>query len=187
MLHACLYTICFVFCYTSWHFYAFSGTNLLTRCHSVSSLFSAIFVFQKSYTGNILGIGRNKSRDPIFPDTRRSPKQRRRGSRGQPHHRVARPTPGLRHQVVGPPGPPPDAALLPIYSSWRESLKTRSIFLETYCKPPPSSTWDREGPEALPGTLPERGITTEGLLHHHACLRSDAWVVYLGLRVHSSS
>jgi hypothetical protein len=61
MLHACLYTICFVFCYTSWHFYAFSRTNLLTRCHSASSLFSAIFVFQKSYTGNILGIGRNKS------------------------------------------------------------------------------------------------------------------------------
>jgi hypothetical protein len=42
-------------------FYAFSRTNLLTRCHSVSSLFSAIFVFQKSYTGNILIIGQNKS------------------------------------------------------------------------------------------------------------------------------
>jgi hypothetical protein len=40
---------------------------------------------------------------------------------------------------------------------------------------------------ALPGTLPEREITTRGLLHHHACLRSDVWVVYLGLRVHSSS
>jgi hypothetical protein len=62
MLHACSYTICLVFCYTSWRFYAFSGTNLLTRPHSASSLFSAIFVFQKSYTGNILGIGRNKSR-----------------------------------------------------------------------------------------------------------------------------
>jgi hypothetical protein len=62
MLHACFYTICLVFRYTSWHFYAFFGTNLLTRCHSASSLFSAIFVFQKSYTGNILGIGRNKSR-----------------------------------------------------------------------------------------------------------------------------
>jgi hypothetical protein len=60
MLHACLRIICFVFCYTSWHFYAFSGTNLLTRCHSASFLFSAVFVFQKSYTGNILGIGRNK-------------------------------------------------------------------------------------------------------------------------------
>jgi hypothetical protein len=45
MLDACFYTICLVFCYTSWRFYAFSGTNLLTRCHSVSSLFSAIFVF----------------------------------------------------------------------------------------------------------------------------------------------
>jgi hypothetical protein len=51
--------------------------------------------------------------------------------------------------------------------------ETRSIFNETYCKPPPSLTRDREGPEALPGTLPERGITTGGLLHHHACLRSD--------------
>jgi hypothetical protein len=57
MLHACLYTICFEFCYTSWRFYAFPETNLLTRCHSASSLFSAVFVFQKSYTGNILGIG----------------------------------------------------------------------------------------------------------------------------------
>jgi hypothetical protein len=45
MLHACLYIICFVFCYTSWHFYAFSRTNLLTRRHSASSMFSAIFVF----------------------------------------------------------------------------------------------------------------------------------------------
>jgi hypothetical protein len=51
------YTICLMFRYTSWHFYAFSGTNLLTSRHSASSLFSAIFVFQKSYTGNILRIG----------------------------------------------------------------------------------------------------------------------------------
>jgi hypothetical protein len=55
-----------------------------------------------------------------------------------------------------------------------KTLSTRSIFQKTYCKPPPSSTRDREGLEALPDTLPERGITTGGLLHHHACLRSDA-------------
>jgi hypothetical protein len=54
-----------------------------------------------------------------------------------------------------------------------KTLRTRSIFHETYCKPPQSSTRDREGPEALLGTLPERGITTGGLLHHHACLQSD--------------
>jgi hypothetical protein len=127
MLHACLYTICFVFCYTSWRFYAFSRTNLLTRCHSASSLFSAIFVFQKSYTENILRIGRKKAKVPFFLDTRRSPKQRRRGTRGQAHHRVARPA-GPCHQVVWPPGPPPDAALLPIYSPRRGKPKSPNQF-----------------------------------------------------------
>jgi hypothetical protein len=33
-------------------------------------LFSAVFVFQKSYTGNILRIGRNKSRSSYFTDTK---------------------------------------------------------------------------------------------------------------------
>jgi hypothetical protein len=33
-------------------------------------LFSAIFVFQKSYIENILGIGRNKSRSSYLPDTK---------------------------------------------------------------------------------------------------------------------
>jgi hypothetical protein len=54
-----------------------------------------------------------------------------------------------------------------------KTLSPRSIFQKIYCKPLPSSTRDREGPEALLGILPERGITTGGLLHHHACLRSD--------------
>jgi hypothetical protein len=38
-------------------------------------MFSTIFVFQKSYTGNILGIGRNKSRTSRYllklPEDRR--------------------------------------------------------------------------------------------------------------------
>jgi hypothetical protein len=32
---------------------------------------------------------------------------------------------------------------------------------------------DQEGLEALPGTLPERGIITGGLLHRHAFLWHD--------------
>jgi hypothetical protein len=57
-----------MFRYTSWHFYAFFGTNLLTSYHSASFLFFAIFVFQKSYTGNILEIGQNQSQSPrILP------------------------------------------------------------------------------------------------------------------------
>jgi hypothetical protein len=84
-------------------------------------------------------------------------------------------------------GPPPDHArawcgplvhlLTPPFRLYipldEKTLRPRSIFHGTYCKPPPSSTRDREGPEALLGTLPERGITAGGLLHHHAFLRSD--------------
>jgi hypothetical protein len=162
-----------VFCYKRYRFYAFSETNLLTRRHSSSSLFSAIFVFQKSYTGNILRIGRNKSRTSYFSRHETKSEDETEGARGRPHPRAVRPSPSPCHQGVSRPGPPPDAALPPIYSPRWEKSKTRSIFLETYCKPPPSSTRDREGPEALPGTLPERGITAGGLLHHHGRLRSD--------------
>jgi hypothetical protein len=41
-----------------------------------------------------------------------------------------------------------------------KNLSPRSIFHETYCKPPPSSTRDWEGPEALPDTLPEAFFIT---------------------------
>jgi hypothetical protein len=68
-----------------------------------------------------------------------------------------------------------------------KNLEDGSLFLETYCKSPLSSTRDREDLGALPGTLPKRGIPAGGLLHHHGRLQSDVWVVYLGLRIHSSS
>jgi hypothetical protein len=95
MLYACFYTICLLFRYTSWHFYAFSETNLLTSRHSDSSLFSAVIVFQKWYTGNILRIGRNKFLKSYF--SRKLPKIRRGdwvGPRGG--H-----TPGRRGQALG--------------------------------------------------------------------------------------
>jgi hypothetical protein len=173
MLHACLYIICFVFCYTLWRFYAFSKTNLLMRRHSASSLLLLFLYFRKATQEIFSELDETKAKIHIFPEASQSLKLRRRRTRGQAHHRVARPSPWPRHQVVWPPGPPFDAALPPIYSPRRENLRTPINFHETYCKPPPSSMRDREGPEALPGTLPERGITVGGLLHHHACLRSD--------------
>jgi hypothetical protein len=130
MLHACLCTICFVFCYISWRFYAFFGTNLSTRCHSASSLFSVIFVFQKSYIGNILGIGRNKSWSSSFSRHEMESKAETEGARGQPHHRVAWATRWPRHQVVWTPGPPPDITLLPIYSPRWGNPKDPNSFLE---------------------------------------------------------
>jgi hypothetical protein len=82
MLHAYFYTICLVFCYTSRRFYAISRTNLLTRCHSASSMFSAVFVFQKSYTGNILKIGRNKFQKSYFSQTKDEDRKRAGGGPG---------------------------------------------------------------------------------------------------------
>jgi hypothetical protein len=177
-----------VFCYTSWRFYAFSGTNLLTRRHSASSLISAVFVFQKSYTGNILGIGRNKSRTSYFSRTRVGVQSKDGGGPGPGHTLGWRgPGPGratrgwapLVHLLTSP-----FRLYIPLDG---KNLNARSIFHETYCKPPPSSTRDREGPEALTDTLLERGIPAGGLLHHHGRLWSDVWVVYLRLRIHSSS
>jgi hypothetical protein len=84
------------------------------------------FMFQKSYTGNILGIRRKKSRTSYF--YRSFAKTEDEIEEGQPHHRVVWPSPWLRHQVVRPPGPPPNATLSPIYSPRREKPKGRIAF-----------------------------------------------------------
>jgi hypothetical protein len=68
MLYACLYTICFVFCYTSWHFYAFSRTNLLTRCHSVSSCFCCFCVLEKLHRKYSRNWTKQKPKFLFFPE-----------------------------------------------------------------------------------------------------------------------
>jgi hypothetical protein len=187
MLHACLYTICFVFCYTLWRFYAFFGTNLLTRCHSVSSCFLLFLCFRKATQEIFSELDETKPNLLFFPKRR----EVRRWDGGGPEasHTLGWRGPGPGHATRGWGClvhllTPPFRLYIPLDG---KNLKTGSIFLETYCKPPSSLTRDREDPGALPGTLPERGIPAGGLLHHHGRLRSDVWVVYLGLRVHSSS
>jgi hypothetical protein len=161
MLHACSYTICFVFCYTSWHFYAFSGTNLWTRCHSASSLFSAIFVFQQSYTGNILRIGRNKRRTFYFYRSFAKTEDETEGGQGPatPQGGAAQPlaVPTYGEGAWSTSWHCPFAYKVP---STGKNLKDESLFHKTYCKPPPSLPRDREDPGALPGTLLEAFYTT---------------------------
>jgi hypothetical protein len=130
MLHACftLFALCFV--YTSWHFYAFSVTNLLTRCHSASSCFLLFLCFREVTQEIFSELDETKPEVPIYLTRRWSPKESRRRTKGQPHQVVARATPRLQHQVVWPHGPPPDIALLPIYSLRRENHKGPNTFLE---------------------------------------------------------
>jgi hypothetical protein len=95
--------------------------------------------------------------------------------------------PGLRHQGVSHLGPPFDAALSPISSPRREKPKGWISFPRNILQATAIIVARSGGSRALPGTLPERGIPVGGLLHHHGRLRSDVWIVYLGLWVHSSS
>jgi hypothetical protein len=109
----------------------------------------------------------------IFNGASRSLKRRTRKARGWPHHQGARPRPWPRRPMVRATWSTSDAAPSPIKTPRWEKPKHLINFPETHHDPPPSSTRDWEGPEALPSTLPERGIATGGLLHRHACLRRN--------------
>ena len=70
-------------------FYAFSGTNLLTRCHSASSYVSAFFCFRKVTQEIFSKLDVTKANVPFFTvPKRRTEEETEKGSR------VATPTLG---------------------------------------------------------------------------------------------
>ena len=69
MLHAYFTPISICFIYTSLHFYAFSGTNLLTRCRRASSCFLLFLCFRKVTQEIFSELDNSKAEVPIFPDT----------------------------------------------------------------------------------------------------------------------
>jgi hypothetical protein len=102
MLHACFTPIALCFVYTSWHFYAFSRTNLLTRCHNASSCFLLFLCFRKVTQEIFSELDKTKPEVPIFPVTRWSPKQRWRRAPRWPHHLVMPPPLVVLGCGVGP-------------------------------------------------------------------------------------
>jgi hypothetical protein len=135
--------------------------------------FLLFLCFRKATQEIFSELDETKAEPPIFPEQELESKAETEGSRTWPHPRAARAKPWPCHQGVSP----LVHLLTPPFCLYilldRKNLKARSIFHETYCKPPSSSTRDWEGPEALPGTLPERGFATGGLLHHHGRLQSN--------------
>jgi hypothetical protein len=136
-------------------------------------IFCCICVLEKLHRKYSQNWTKQKPNLLLFNEASRRPKRRQRGATGQPHHRAARPAPGPRPLWVRLPWSTSDAAPSPIKTPRREKPKDSINFLETHRDPLSSSTQDWEGPEALPGTLPERGIAIGGLIHRHACLRRD--------------
>jgi hypothetical protein len=129
MLHACFTPIALCFVYTSWRFYAFFGTNLLTRCHSVSSCFLLFLCFRKVTQEIFLELDKTKLEVPIFPDTRRSPKKRWRRARRWPHHLVVRVHPWLCHHLVWAPWCPLTSPLR-LYKASDAKTLDKSMFFQ---------------------------------------------------------
>src|SRR3954471_16546101 len=67
MLHACFVYIPTCFMCTFIHFLAFSGTNLLTRCRSVSSCFLLFLCSRKVAQEIFSELDQTKAEVPIFP------------------------------------------------------------------------------------------------------------------------
>jgi hypothetical protein len=82
MLHARFTPIDLCFVYTSWHFYAFYGTNLLTRCHSAISCFLLFLYFRKVTQEIFSELDKMKAKPPIFPDMKTESKAEMEESQG---------------------------------------------------------------------------------------------------------
>jgi hypothetical protein len=160
MLHACFTKIALCFVYTSWHFYAFSGTNLLTRCHSVSSYFLLFLYFRKVIQEIFSELDEMKPEVPILLSRTRSPKGRRRRAGRRPHHRVAQVTPWPCHRMVWALHVPCDIAPPPINCLRRKNPK--GIGIHPWKVPQHRHHRRRVlGDRSLcSGTLPRRGIAS---------------------------
>jgi hypothetical protein len=158
MLHACFTPIALCFVYTSWNFYAFSGTNLLTRCHSASSCF-LLFFYSRFLPKEIFSeLDETKPEVPIFMSYTWSPKGRQRRAGRRPHHSVVRTHLWTRHRMVWAPRAPSDIALPPINCLRRKNPKSIGIHprkVPQRCRHRRPILGDRS---LCSGTLPGQGI-----------------------------
>ena len=154
--------------------YAFSGTNLLTRCRRASCCFLLFLVSEilvRKYSRNWT---KSSPRVLFLHGASRRPKESRSGATRWRHTRAARPRPWPRRPVVWAPRAASLPALPPTNSLRRETPCTESHDTENITERPLPPIPSRGIQEIASGTLPERGIITGGALHHHARLRIDA-------------
>jgi hypothetical protein len=136
-------------------------------------VFCYFYVLEKLHRKYSRNWTKQKPNAQKFTEASREPKRRWSGATRAPHNRAAWPGPWSCPLYVTVPWPTPDVAPSPIKTPRWKKPKDPITFPEHIAIRRRHRPEDREGPKALLGTLPERGITTRGLLYHHACLRSD--------------
>src|SRR5215218_6189573 len=113
MFDATFMTILTCFIHTLHHYYAFSGTNLLTRCRRASCCFLLFLVseiLQRKYSRNWT---KSTPRVLFFHEPSRRPRGIRSGATRRRHARAARPRVGPRRPVVWGPRVAPKPTLPP--------------------------------------------------------------------------
>src|SRR5215213_2362194 len=110
MFHATLLMIPTCFIHIICHIYAFSGTNLLTRCRSASSCFLLFLVSEILVTKYSRNWTKSTPRFLFSPEASRAPEKDQRGATGPPHMALARPRGGPRPPIVSSPRQPSDSA-----------------------------------------------------------------------------
>src|SRR5215217_4185524 len=107
MFHATLLMIPTCFMHIICHIYAFSGTNLLTRCRSASSCFLLFLVSEILVTKYSRNRTKSRPRFLFFPEPSRTPESRQ-GKPWGPHTTPWRGQRGGRAALwCGGPRPPP--------------------------------------------------------------------------------
>ena len=130
MFHVCFTPNYICFAHTVLHFYIFSGTNLLTRCHSASSCFLLFLVSEKLFWKYSRNRTKQNPRCLFFPTRSRSPKRRRRGQQGA-LTLWRRGWAPCRATLWGTgPAPPPTSPLRLFIPPDAKTLKHRAIFPE---------------------------------------------------------
>ena len=155
------YTNCYMFCIYFISLLYFFGTNLLTRCRSASSCF-LLFLYSRKASLDIFSELDETWTDLLFFQHEDGVQRRDGGAPRGTHTLGPRGPPLPRRGVVSGPRGSAAAALSPSHASRRENPKSPSHYPRKVPETPPPSTLAREGPEPLPGTLPERGIVTGG-------------------------
>ena len=132
MFHATFMTILTCFIHTLCHYYAFCGTNLLTRCRRASCCFLLFLVseiLQRKYSRNWT---KSTPRVLFCHEASRSPKRRRSGATRWRHPRAARPPLGRAALWCGPLVPPPDLPFRLLKASVAKPPVPRATIRKTF-------------------------------------------------------
>src|SRR4051812_5762524 len=133
MLHACFVydPICFMCFFIQ--YLAFLGTNLLTRCHIVSSCFLLFLYFRKVVQEIFSELNGTNCQHLIITKGRMCQKMTEGGSARWPDPTLARSALGPRRVASGPTLAPPSPPLRLFILLFGKTLERREIFHEKFC------------------------------------------------------